>query len=100
MWPYLGPIKTWDVLYTLSIISFFLVSRYYARGLRLPRWSWIMLGIIYLVGMTVGAIQSSMDPNQRHPQYSCDITYGTNNEFGFDYLRRSFDSEVVRFCGK
>ena len=55
MWPYLGPVKTWDVLYTLSIISFFVVSRYYARGLRLPRWSWITLGIIYLVGMTVGA---------------------------------------------
>ena len=37
--------------------------------------------------MTVGAIQSDMDPNERQAIYACDITYGTNNEFGFDYLR-------------
>jgi len=39
------------------------------------------------LGMTVGCIQSQMDPFQRRKQYACDITYGTNNEFGFDYLR-------------
>ena len=39
------------------------------------------------LGLTVGAIQSQMDPHQRQAQYACDITYGTNNEFGFDYLR-------------
>ncbi|MBN2711518.1 MAG: preprotein translocase subunit SecA, partial [Planctomycetes bacterium] len=39
------------------------------------------------LGLTVGAIQSNMDSEERIPQYSCDITYGTNNEFGFDYLR-------------
>ena len=39
------------------------------------------------LGLTVGAIQSHMDPNTRKPIYDCDITYGTNNEFGFDYLR-------------
>ena len=39
------------------------------------------------LGLTVGAIQSSMSPQERHPMYMCDITYGTNNEFGFDYLR-------------
>ncbi len=39
------------------------------------------------LGMTVGAIQGNMDPAARQAQYACDITYGTNNEFGFDYLR-------------
>jgi len=39
------------------------------------------------LGLTVGSIQSDMDPPDRQQQYACDITYGTNNEFGFDYLR-------------
>ncbi|MDW8372037.1 MAG: preprotein translocase subunit SecA [Planctomycetota bacterium] len=39
------------------------------------------------LGMTVGAIQSQMPPSQRKQMYACDVTYGTNNEFGFDYLR-------------
>src|SRR3954471_11138733 len=39
------------------------------------------------LGLTVGAIQSPMDSHERQPVYACDITYGTNNEFGFDYLR-------------
>ncbi|HEX7079219.1 MAG TPA: preprotein translocase subunit SecA [Candidatus Eisenbacteria bacterium] len=38
-------------------------------------------------GLTVGCIQNSMDFAQRREAYACDITYGTNNEFGFDYLR-------------
>ncbi len=38
-------------------------------------------------GLTIGCIQSNMDPGQRRKHYNCDITYGTNNEFGFDYLR-------------
>lgn len=38
-------------------------------------------------GLTVGVILNTMDSNQRQQQYACDITYGTNNEFGFDYLR-------------
>src|SRR5690606_11728251 len=46
------------------------------------------MGPIFLgLGMTVGAIQSQMSPSERQKQYACDITYGTNNEFGFDYLR-------------
>ncbi len=44
-------------------------------------------------GMTVGIIQSNMPPQDRKKQYACDITYGTNNEFGFDYLR---DNMVIR----
>jgi len=39
------------------------------------------------LGLTVGAIQSDMEVLERQQAYSCDITYGTNNEFGFDYLR-------------
>ena len=39
------------------------------------------------LGMTVGAIQSDMDSTERQDIYGRDITYGTNNEFGFDYLR-------------
>jgi preprotein translocase subunit SecA len=39
------------------------------------------------LGMSVGLIQSAMSPEQRRPAYGSDITYGTNNEFGFDYLR-------------
>jgi len=38
-------------------------------------------------GLTVSCILNTMDPHQRQEQYSADITYGTNNEFGFDYLR-------------
>ena len=39
------------------------------------------------LGLTVGVIVNSMSPAERREAYNCDITYGTNNEFGFDYLR-------------
>ncbi|GAA2356021.1 preprotein translocase subunit SecA [Streptomyces violaceusniger] len=39
------------------------------------------------LGLEVGCILANMTPAQRREQYACDITYGTNNEFGFDYLR-------------
>ena len=39
------------------------------------------------LGLKVGAIYSGMEPGERQDAYLCDITYGTNNEFGFDYLR-------------
>lgn len=46
------------------------------------------MGTVYQwLGMTVGCIQNSMRPDERRAQYACDITYGTNSEFGFDYLR-------------
>ncbi len=46
------------------------------------------MGPIHIeLGLTVGAIQSRMGPEERQKHYGCDITYGTNNEFGFDYLR-------------
>ena len=46
------------------------------------------MGPLYIgLGLTVGAIQSGLDSGARQKAYACDITYGTNNEFGFDYLR-------------
>ena len=46
------------------------------------------MGEIYRrLGLSVGFILNNMTPEQRRENYSCDITYGTNNEFGFDYLR-------------
>jgi len=43
--------------------------------------------IFRALGVSVGLIQTSMNPEERRPAYAADITYGTNNEFGFDYLR-------------
>jgi preprotein translocase subunit SecA len=43
--------------------------------------------VFRFLGMSVGLIQNSMRPDQRKPAYNADVTYGTNNEFGFDYLR-------------
>jgi len=40
-----------------------------------------------LLGLSVGSVLSNMDPESRQKSYNCDITYGTNNELGFDYLR-------------
>ena len=46
------------------------------------------MGQIYtFLGLTVGCLQNMQDPETRKEQYACDITYGTNSEFGFDYLR-------------
>src|SRR6516164_6138703 len=46
------------------------------------------MGQIYsFLGLTTGVIVHGIDENQRRAAYNCDITYGTNNEFGFDYLR-------------
>ena len=46
------------------------------------------VGEIYrFLGLTVGVIQHGQTPDERRSQYNCDITYGTNSEFGFDYLR-------------
>src|SRR5438045_3608065 len=46
------------------------------------------MGALYnFVGLSVGCIQHDQEPDVRRQQYACDITYGTNSEFGFDYLR-------------
>jgi preprotein translocase subunit SecA len=46
-----------------------------------------MGGVYRFLDLQVGLIQSDMSPAQRRPAYAADVTYGTNNEFGFDYLR-------------
>ncbi len=46
------------------------------------------------LGLTVGCIQNDMDDMERKEAYACDITYGTNNEFGFDYLRDNMKFDV------
>ncbi len=51
-----------------------------------------MAPVFEALGLSVGAIQSNMDPAERRNQYACDVTYGTNNEFGFDYLRDNMKS--------
>ncbi|MDP2039393.1 MAG: preprotein translocase subunit SecA, partial [Ignavibacteria bacterium] len=48
-------------------------------------------------GLTIGCIINTMDPEERIKQYNCDITYGTNNEFGFDYLRDNMAS-AKEYC--
>ncbi|MEE9553986.1 MAG: preprotein translocase subunit SecA [candidate division Zixibacteria bacterium] len=54
----------------------------------------LWMGKVYeFLGLTIGCIQANMTPMERQREYSCDITYGTNNEFGFDYLR---DNMAVR----
>ncbi|HME88128.1 MAG TPA: preprotein translocase subunit SecA [Chthoniobacterales bacterium] len=46
------------------------------------------MGQLYtFLGLTVGCIQHDQEPDVRRQQYACDVTYGTNSEFGFDYLR-------------
>ena len=58
------------------------VNDYLAR-----RDSMWMGALFKFLGLTVGCIQSMMPSEQRRRMYACDITYGTNSEFGFDYLR-------------
>ena len=58
------------------------VNDYLAR--RDAEW---MGGVHRFLGLTVGLIQADMLPDERRPAYAADVTYGTNNEFGFDYLR-------------
>ena len=56
------------------------------------------MGRIYrFLGLTVGVIQHDMQDAERQAAYACDITYGTNNEFGFDYLRDNMKFEIARF---
>ena len=46
------------------------------------------MGKVYkFLGLTVGLVIAGMEPHEKRQAYACDVTYGTNNEFGFDYLR-------------
>ncbi|MCF8062593.1 MAG: preprotein translocase subunit SecA [Deltaproteobacteria bacterium] len=53
-----------------------------------------MGGIYEFLGLSVGVIVHGMDDRERKEAYACDITYGTNNEFGFDYLRDNMKFEA------
>ena len=54
------------------------------------------MGKIYeFLGLTVGVIVHDLDDNERRAAYAADITYGTNNEFGFDYLRDNMKFEIT-----
>ncbi len=56
------------------------------------------MGRIYrFLGMTVGVIQHDLNDQERQHAYGCDITYGTNNEFGFDYLRDNMKFELSQY---
>jgi preprotein translocase subunit SecA len=56
------------------------------------------MGRIYrFLGMTVGVIQHELNDAERQAAYACDITYGTNNEFGFDYLRDNMKFELAHY---
>lgn len=55
------------------------------------------MGQIYrFLGMNVGLVQNGMRPEDKIPQYKADVTYGTNSEFGFDYLRDNMVSRADR----
>ena len=68
------------------------VNDYLAR--RDAEW---MGGIYKFLGMSVGVIVHGMDDQARREGYACDITYGTNNEFGFDYLRDNMKFDLKDF---
>jgi preprotein translocase subunit SecA len=57
------------------------------------------MGQVYrFLGLTVGKIVHAMDDAQRREAYGADVTYGTNNEFGFDYLRDNMKFDIKDFC--
>ena len=62
------------------------------------------MGAIYrFLGLSVGCVVHELDDDERRRAYACDITYGTNNEFGFDYLRDNMKysvSDMVQFGGR
>jgi len=57
----------------------------------------LWMGMLYeALGLTVGTILHEKDHKERQEAYNCDVTYGTNNEFGFDYLRDNMATSVDR----
>ncbi|GGC46329.1 preprotein translocase subunit SecA [Chelatococcus reniformis] len=55
------------------------------------------MGRVYgFLGLNVGVIVHGLDDDERRAAYACDITYGTNNEFGFDYLRDNMKYEIAQ----
>jgi preprotein translocase subunit SecA len=69
------------------------VNDYLAR--RDAQW----MGPIYtFLGLTVGVIVHGLDDSERQTSYNSDVTYGTNNEFGFDYLRDNMKFDLAEYC--
>ncbi len=57
------------------------------------------MGQVYrFLGLTTGSIVHDMDDDARREAYAADVTYGTNNEFGFDYLRDNMKFDLADFC--
>ena len=78
-WPPCRPISTRLTGEGVHIVT---VNDYLAR--RDSEW----MGKVYrFLGLSVGLIVNGLNNEERRKAYNCDITYGTNNEFGFDYLR-------------
>src|SRR3712207_9228994 len=83
--------------YTTLFRSVHVVTVNDSRAKRDAEW----MGRVHrFLGLSVGVILSGERPAHRREQYACDITYGTNNEFGFDYLRdnRSEERRVGKEC--
>ena len=59
-----------------------------------------MGGLYRYLGLTVGSVKHGQDAEEKKEAYACDITYGTNNEFGFDYLRDNMVTEVEKIVQK
>ncbi|HEB02453.1 MAG TPA: DEAD/DEAH box helicase, partial [Nitrospirae bacterium] len=56
------------------------------------------MGPLYnFLGLSVGVVVHGLDDEQRQEQYNCDISYGTNNEFGFDYLRDNMKYDLQQY---
>lgn len=53
-----------------------------------------MGGLYHFLGLTVSTIMRGQNPEEKRAAYNCDITYGTNNEFGFDYLRDNMAQDL------
>ncbi len=56
--------------------------------------SWVAPAF-YAFGMHVGYVQAFMDNDTRKKMYECNVTYGTNSEFGFDYLRDNMKNSIA-----
>ena len=57
----------------------------------------VWMGMLYeALGLSVGTVLHDLDHKERQEAYACDVTYGTNNEFGFDYLRDNMSSSIDR----
>ncbi|MEM7566034.1 MAG: preprotein translocase subunit SecA [Pseudomonadota bacterium] len=57
-----------------------------------------MAQVYGFLGLTTGTIVHGLSDGERKSAYACDVTYGTNNEFGFDYLRDNMKSDVAQMC--